>query len=216
MSSAKQTIPALLSLFFALSGCEQEQAKATAPPAKTTAPQPTAAPTPPPTASAPESKPRDDCPEGSKGEGTFQKPCEASGTSRMMEVTWTKKMDDKGPSFRVVNKSKNVILYGRMLVYFYDKAGKPLEVTDTHATPPKKKPYQVCFGNIFEGVMKPAEKAVITFSCVKKENVPEGATAIEAEMQMVGFPDASEKKVDFYWRNNDIGPDTRPKGGLKK
>ena len=128
----------------------------------------------------------------------------------MMEVTWTKKMDDKGPSFRVVNKSKLVILYGRMLVYFYDKTGKQLEVTAS----PKNRPHQTCFGNIFEGIMKPGEKAVITFSCVKKEHVPEGATAIEAEMQMVGFPDESEKKVDFYWRNNDLIPDARPKGGL--
>ena len=71
-------------------------------------------------------------------------------------------------------------------------------------------------GNIFEGIMKPGEKAVITFSCVKKEHVPEGTTAIEAEMQMVGFPDESEKKIDFYWRNNDLIPDARPKGGLKK
>jgi hypothetical protein len=38
---------------------------------------------------------------------------------------------------------------------------------------------------------------------------------IEAELQMVGFPDATGKKVDFYWRNSDLTPDVRPKGGVK-
>ena len=31
-------------------------------------------------------------------------------------------------------------------------------------------------------------------------------------MQMVGFADASGKKIDFYWRNNDLAPDARAKG----
>jgi hypothetical protein len=34
-------------------------------------------------------------------------------------------------------------------------------------------------------------------------------------MPMVGFADASGKKIDFYWRNNDLAPDVRPKGGIK-
>ena len=38
---------------------------------------------------------------------------------------------------------------------------------------------------------------------------------IEAEMQVVGFADASEKKADTYWKNTDITPDTRKKGGVK-
>jgi hypothetical protein len=63
--------------------------------------------------------------------------------------------------------------------------------------------------------MKPGEKAVITFSCVKKEHVPEGAKAIEGELQIVGFADATEKKSEYYWRNNDLVPDARPKGGVK-
>ena len=44
---------------------------------------------------------------------------------------------------------------------------------------------------------------------------PEDFAAIEAEMQMVGFTDASGKKIDFYWRNSDLTPDVRPKGGVK-
>jgi hypothetical protein len=63
--------------------------------------------------------------------------------------------------------------------------------------------------------MKAGEKAVLTFSCVKKDHVPEGTAAIEAEMQMVGFTDASGGKADTYWRNKDLAPDTRPKGGTK-
>jgi hypothetical protein len=63
--------------------------------------------------------------------------------------------------------------------------------------------------------MKPAEKAVLTFSCVPKTVVPDGTTTIEAEMQMVGYADPTEKVIDFYWRNNDLTPDVRPKGGVK-
>jgi hypothetical protein len=63
--------------------------------------------------------------------------------------------------------------------------------------------------------MKVNEKAVLTFSCVKKEIVPEGTAAIEGEMQMVGFSDASEKKSEFYWRNDDLAPAQRKKGGIK-
>ena len=129
----------------------------------------------------------------------------------MMEVTWTGKMDDKGPSFRVVNKSKLDILYGNAVAYFYDKAGKQLEANDISESPPKKKPTQTCGGNIFDGPMKAGEKAVITFSCIKKDHVPEGTAAIEVEMQQVGFTDASGKKNEFYWRNKDLTPAARPK-----
>jgi hypothetical protein len=157
-----------------------------------------------------------DCPKGSAGEGSFDKPCAAaSKNARLMEATWTGKTDDKGPQFRVVNKSSLTILYGKIAVYFYDKAGKQLDVQDTAATPPKAVPYRTCSGNIFGGVMKPAEKAVITFSCVKKEHVPEGTAAIEAELQSVGFADPTEKKVDFYWTNKDLVLDARKKGGVK-
>jgi hypothetical protein len=193
-----------------LIGCEQEAPKPEKPkppPAATAAavaPRPTAT-------AAPE--PKHDCPEGSSGEGSFGKPCEAKGAERLMEVTWTGKMTDTGPSFRVINKSKLVILYGRIVTYFYDKAGKQLEIPSTTADKPKQ--HQDCGGNIFSGVMKPDEKAVITFSCVNKSHVPEGTAAVEGEMQMVGFADDEGKKNEFYWKNEDLTPDTRPKGGLK-
>jgi len=173
-----------------------------------------AAPEPAPTPSAPPAPPppRSDCPKGSAGPGTFDHPCEAHGTARTMDVTWTGKTDEKGPQFRVVNKTTSVILYGKVTAYFYDKAGKLLEVKDasgkTHAS-------KGCGGNIFGGVMKAGEKAVLTFSCVKKSDVPEGATAIEAEISMVGFSDSTEKKSEYYWKNDDLVPDTRPKGGVK-
>jgi hypothetical protein len=88
-------------------------------------------------------------------------------------------------------------------------------VMDDTASPPKPRPFHTCSGKFFGGVMKPAEKEVLTFSCVPKTVVPEGTVTVEAEMQMVGFADATEKKIDFYWRNNDLAPDVRPKGGVK-
>ncbi len=132
-----------------------------------------------------------------------------------MEVTWTGKQDDKGPSFRVVNKTDSTILYGRIAVFFYDKAGKQLEVPVASDAQAKTKPFHACSGNMFGGVMKPKEKAVITFSCVKSKHVPEGTKTIEAEMQTVGFTDETEKKITAYWRNDDLIPEQRPKGGIK-
>jgi hypothetical protein len=199
-----------------LGACEAEKA-APAPSSKPSAAAPPAASTPAPpvaplpSASASAAGPVHDCPAGTSGDGTFTKPCDAKGTARAMEVTWTGKLADDGPSFRVVNKSPSVILYGRLVAYFYDKSGKQFEVKDGGKT----LPFKSCTGNLFSGVMKPAEKAVITFSCLKKEHVPEGTAAIEAEMQVVGFADASERKSEYYWRNPDLTPDARPKGGKK-
>jgi hypothetical protein len=183
-----------------------------------TAPTTTSAASAAPTASAAAPLPnRDDCPKDSIGPGTLDQPCLATGKARMMEVKWNGKIDDeKGPSFAVTNTSKSPILYGKIAVYFYDKDGKQLEIVDAASKDAKPKPYLVCAGsNLFSGIMKPAEKATLTFSCVKKAHVPEGTTAIEGEMVTVGFADASEKKSESYWANKDLAPDARPKGGVK-
>jgi hypothetical protein len=182
-----------------------------APPPSASAPAPSAS-----AASAPSAapEPQHDCPTGSTGPGSFSKPCEAKGSARMMEVKW-KKTDDSGPSFAVTNKSQLVIVHGRIAVYFYDKAGKQLDVKDDSVSPPKTRPYHTCAGNFFGGIMKPAEREVLTFSCVPKTVVPDGTVTTEAEIQMVGFADPTGKKVDFYWRNTDLTPDVRPKGGVK-
>lgn len=192
----------LLPLLFA---CEEEKkeappAKPSAAPSAIVAAPPSAEPPPPP-------KNRDDCPKGSSGVGTSDKPCLGSGESRMMEVTYTGKTTDQGPKFSIVNKAESQILFGSLVVYFYDKAGKQLQVTAGD----KKKPYQPCAGNIFAGAVKPGEKIFMFFSCVKKEVVPEGTAAIEAEVKTVGFADEAGKKNEFYWSNPDLAPDARPK-----
>ena len=56
-------------------------------------------------------------------------PCLGKGESRMMEVAYTGKTTDEGPKFSIINKSKHPILYGSLAAYFYDKAGKQLDVT---------------------------------------------------------------------------------------
>jgi hypothetical protein len=198
----------------ATGGCDEAKDTASAPAASTPS---AVAPPPVATTAAPkpkvvEKKPSHPCPEGSEGKGTRTKPCDAKGTTRIMEATWTKKLGDKGPQFRVINKSKLEILYGDLIVYFYDKAGKQLEVTGG----PKPKPHQACGGNIFAGPMKAGEKAVLNFSCVKKKHVPEGTAAIEAELRMVGFTAADGKGSDTFWRNKNLVPNKRPKGGVKK
>ena len=199
---------ALLSTLACLSlACDEEPSPAEKAASAKPPPPPPPAPTPAPSAAAPP-EPNADCPEKSEGVGSYDKPCEASGTERLMQVKWTGKMKDDGPSFNVKNVAKLPIVYGKMFVYFYDKAGKQLEVEDGD----KKRPHQTCAGKIFQGPIKVDENALITFSCVAKKHVPEGTAAIEAEMQMVGFTDDEGKKTDFYWRNKDLTPDERKKG----
>jgi hypothetical protein len=198
--------PLLVSFLFA---CEEEK-KEEAAPAKPSASAVAAAPTPAPTPPPPP-KPREDCPEGSSGIGTSGEPCLGSGTTRMMEVTWSGKTTEEGPKFKVVNKTKKSILFGSVAVYFYDKKGKQLEIT--HGG--KARTMQLCSGNIFAGAVKPDEKIFVFFSCVKKEHVPEGTTTIEAEVKLVGFTDEAGSQSEYYWSNPDLVPDERPKGGIK-
>jgi len=212
MSIAAQVSKSLpvVALVLTVSGCEEEKKPESTAPSATIAPKPTA-----PTTAAPPPKLRDDCPEGSSGEGTFNNPCEGKGPARQMDVVWTGKIGDDGPSFKVTNKAKKVILYGKIVVYFYDKDGKQIEIADKK-DPEKKRHYETCAGNIFGGVMKVDEKAVLTFSCVKKDSVPEGTKTIEGEMWMVGYTGASDDKVEYYWRNTDLAAKERPKGGLSE
>ncbi len=211
MTIASKSIACLASgaLFIALAGCEEHKhesshaAEATA--SVAAAPATTSA------KPKPKPKPREDCPDGSSGIGTFEEPCKGSGATRMMEVEYSGKMTEKGPKFAITNKSGKPILHGSISVYFYDKAGKQLKVGD------EKKPRSKlgCSGNIFAGVVKPDEKIWMFFSCVKKDDVPEGAEAIEAEIQRVGFADADGSTNEYYWRNEDLVPDERPKGGIQ-
>jgi hypothetical protein len=168
-----------------------------------------------PSASASAPEPPHDCPPGSTGVGSYTKPCDAKGNSRLMEVKW-KKTDDKGPWFAVTSKAKTTILWGRIAVYFYDKAGKQLDVTDDTQVPAKQVHYYSCSGaTLFGGPMNPGDKYTIAFDCVPKKVIPDGAATIEAEIPMVGFADSTGKKIDYYWRNADLSPDARPKGGVK-
>jgi hypothetical protein len=129
----------------------------------------------------------------------------------MMELKYTGKTTDEGPKFSVTNKSDTPILFGSIAAYFYDKAGKQLEVTSGG----KPRPMQTCSGNVFAGAVKPGEKIFVFFSCVNKAHVPDGTAAIEGEVKTVGFADEAGARNEFYWSNPELAPDQRPKGGLK-
>ncbi len=197
-------------------GCSKEEPKpeATVKSAKAAPVASASAPAPAPTPTAPPI----DCPKGSTGEGSFDKPCEAKGDDRVMEVVWRQnKKDEKGPTFSVKNVSELNILYGKIVLYFYDKAGKQLELKDPSSEAAKPRPYHSCSGaNLFGGVMKPGEKFDFTFDCVKNSDVPADAAVIEGEVQMVGISNAEGKSIEYYWRNPELTPDARPKGGAKK
>lgn len=198
----------LLVLAPLLFACEEEAKKE---PAAAKPSASVAAVAPPPAPSAQPPKLRDDCPEGSSGVGTQAEPCLGKGDSRMMEVAYTGKTTDEGPKFSVINKSKSPILFGSLAAYFYDKAGKQLQVTADG----KPRPMQMCSGRIFAGAVKPGEKIFMFFSCVKKAHVPDGTVAIEAEVKTVGFTDEAGRESQYYWSNPDLVPDQRPKGNLK-
>jgi hypothetical protein len=202
--------PSLSALMLAMLAFGCEEKKTEAPPAKPSATAVASTPPPPPPKVEPP-KPREDCPQGSSGLGTSAEPCKGSGDSRMMEVKYTGKTTDEGPKFQVTNLTKKSILYGSVAVYFYDKKGKQLQITAGG----KPRAMQICSGNIFAGAVKPEEKIFVFFSCVKKDYVPEGTAAIEAEAKGVAFTDDSGEKNDLYWSNMDLVPDERPKGGLK-
>ena len=91
-------------------------------------------------------------------------------------------------------------------------ATKLLEVT----VDDKKQKSLTCGGDIFAGPMKAGEKAFLNFSCIPKDVVPEDAAAIEGELEIVGFTGKESKKADTYWKNEDLVPKDRPKGGIKK
>lgn len=207
MSLAFQSskLVSILVLATLLLGCEEE-AKKEPPAPKASASVAAVAPPPAPVVQPPP-KLRDDCPEGSSGVGTQAEPCLGKGDSRMMEVTYTGKTTDEGPKFSIVNKSKNPILFGSLVAYFYDKAGKQLEVTADG----KPRLMQVCSGRIFAGVVKPGEKIFMFFSCVKKAHIPEGTAAIQAEVKTVGFTDDAGRESIFYWSNPDLAPEKRAK-----
>jgi len=202
-------LASVLVLATLLVGCEEEAKKEAPAPKPSASAAPVASVAPPPAPSPP--KLRDDCPEGSSGVGTQAEPCLAKGDSRMMTVTYTGKTTDEGPKFSIVNESKHPILFGSLVAYFYDKAGKQLEVTADG----KPRPMQVCSGRIFAGAVKPGEKIFMFFSCVKKTHVPEGTAAIQAEVKTVGFTDDAGKESLFYWSNPELAPEKRPKSDPK-
>ena len=206
-SSRFMSTLALAALLFA---CEEEAKKEPPAPKPSASAVATVAPPPAPPPAPP--KPRDDCPDGSSGVGTLAEPCMGKGDSRMMEVTYTGKTTDEGPKFSIVNKSKLPILFGSLVAYFYDKAGKQLEVTADG----KPRPMQLCSGRIFAGAVKPGEKIFMFFSCVKKAQVPDGSAAIQAEVKTVGFTDDAGRESVFYWSNPDLAPEKRPKAKAKK
>jgi len=195
-----------------LAACGKEPAKEAAPAATASAAPTVSAPAPAPTPSATVAvkKPSRPCPEGSSGTGTFEEPCKAKGKARIMDVSATNKVGDKGPTFKIINNSKQEILYGKIVAYFYDKAKKQI---DSAGEKPRHR--LTCAGNIFGGAVKPGEKIFMNFSCVKKEDVPKGVAFIEGEVQTVGFTDDTGNAADLYWRNDDLAPEERPKGGIK-
>ena len=117
-------------------GCSKDEAAAdaaAAPSASAPAPSTVASVAPTPSASAsaaPEAQ--HDCPTGSTGPGTFTKPCEAKGgVADGGDQVERQDRRQRSPSFAVTSKStRSSSSTAKIAVYFYDKAGKQLDVKD--------------------------------------------------------------------------------------
>jgi len=208
-----------LALLAAAAACSKDQAAATdaAPSAAASASAaPSASVAAAPSASA-EPEVQHDCPAGSTGKGSFSHPCEAKGAARMVTLTWNGKYDDKtaSPWFNTKSSAPKTLLYGRIAVYFYDKSGKQIDPKEAVEGSDKTNAFHTCSGSVFAGGLNPGENARYTFSCMKKSDMPEGTAAMEAEATIVGFADAAIKKNEFFWKNADLAPQKRPKGGVK-
>ena len=149
------------------------------------------------------------CPDGSSGEGTTSSPCKAgSPTSRLMELKWTGKIGSKGPIFAVTNKAKRPISQGDVQVYFYDAAGKQLQVSLLGMS--DKKSHFWTSGAVFNGDgVKAGETQEVEFG-QGPAMFPAGAVNAEGEASRVCFATGKpDWDCDVNWENAALKGDTR-------
>jgi hypothetical protein len=177
--------------------------KGNAAPAPSATPPPPVASAPVPSAPAPSAPAANPCPPGTtKGTGTSEDNCLATGGTRMIEFTWTGKIGER-PEFKMKNVSGKPINNVSTTVYLYDKAGKIMAVKKDRRTPGWTGAYKLAADETKTLEMGPL-----------KADVPAGAAAIEAEAQAVSFDTGTFGK-DVYWANYDLYAYDRAKGGPK-
>lgn len=145
-------------------------------------------------------------PLGLQGDGSMKSPCKLEGTPPIT-AKWTGQykpdFDGEKPSFTVTSTLSVPVNWGNIAIYYYDKNGKQLEVTDKGRT---LKKYWVSGGLLQIGA-KETKEMTMGFT---KDKAPEGTASIEVEIEGYGWTD--RQPVTFF-ENPDLGHDERPKGG---
>lgn len=189
-----------------MAGCSKSESAAGAPSASTARAAPSAAPALGPT-----------CPTGSTGAGTLQDPCKAAdAAARIVTVTYTGDAAGEKRTFKFVNGTDMALAHLDLKVYFYDKDGKQLDVTNLPAMEKEKFPNWWTSGLIFglSGQLDARAEKEVEIPGFQKEFFPAGTATVEAEADLVGFtPCGGGNPCKLYWKNSALVPSQRPKQG---
>ena len=149
------------------------------------------------------------CPPNSSGKGTAEEPCK--GTGRVLEAKWTGK-NNKKSVFSVTNKLKSKVDFVQASIYYYDAAGKQLEIPNKDNP---KYPHKSASpsGGLF--TIGPGETKEIELGFTV-DLIPKATKSIELEFNKVGWVSSDPNaKDDVYWENSALAPENRPMGANK-
>jgi hypothetical protein len=149
-----------------------------------------------PEASKPAEKPAagGKCPAGSTGDGTYDKPCVASGDTRLVPLKYVSS-DDNYIVFDAKNNGPYEVIGGQRDLWIYDASGKRLDITIPN-NPPMT--HTGTSGGMTPTV-KPGETKQVKFFLDKKSR-PAGAATYQAEFQKVEMS-TTGGTPDFVWTN---------------
>jgi hypothetical protein len=111
--------------------------------------------------------------------------------------------DGEKPAFTVTSKLDRAVTWGNVAIYYYDKSGKQLEVTDGGRT---YKKFWISGGLL----QVPAKGTTELKMGWVKDKAPADTAAIEVEIEGYGFTDV---EPGTFFENPDLGHEDRLKGG---
>jgi hypothetical protein len=170
-----------------------------------------------PAASSAASAPASACPAGSAGKGTVAEPClAADAAARLVEVTYVGDVKGDKVGFKFANKTAEEISHLDVRVYFYDKDGKQLEVTDLPGMKDSKFNFWWTSGLVFgldKSLAANETKDDVQVPLFSKERIPKGTAKVQAEAILVGFSPCKDGPCKLYWKNTALAVEKRPAQG---
>ena len=147
------------------------------------------------------------CPLEASGAGTAGEPC--VGTDRALEAKWTGK-NKKASVFSVTNKLMWPVDFVQASAYYYDAAGKQIEVPLSWNSKYRAKSWDGSVGLV---MIQPSETKEVELG-YDVDSIPKATKTIEIEFSKVGFK-VSGSTSESYWQNDSLAPSDRPMGGSK-